>query len=279
MSGGQDNAYFRISTVTLTANRDWYPAGSTGKTAQSIMSAINGSFSGVLVATATNLNAVVYTTAVAVGITANSYATFTSSQVPLTLSPYTSSSVVTGFASGFFASGAAPSYSINSVSITIAGSAFALGTPVVYSSNTAVQLLPLVWGSTYYVIPNASSPSTFMLAAVSTDAVVGRGIVLKSSASKSTQDTFTLTPTATSGTSSLYWLVSNDAVHWATLTTTPFNVTVSPNPITVTTYVSTGTVNVVDFGHLDYGWLGISVLPPATSGAANMAVRLVGKSQ
>jgi len=46
---------------------------------------------------------------------------------------------------------------------------------------------------------------------------------------------------------------------------------------TLTSYVSTGTLTTWDLGHVDHGFVGLSVVPPAT-GAISLKAKVIGKN-
>ena len=264
-----------VNGVSFPANgvgsTGWFPATSNSATATSLATAINASSTttGVVASAA---GSVVSATATVVGTGPNSYATFSSSQAPLTISPYISSSPVTGSATGTMLYGTNAGYSYGGTTIQLTGNNFVLGQSVYVSTTGNVALSPLAWGSTYYVIPGANG--SIQLATTSTGAVAGAGITFTSSQTKTTADTFTLNPSALVGTPSAQWVVSNDNTNWIPYTTTPFNITISS--LTYSSYVATGTVNIFDFGHMNYGWIGLKTVAP-TSGAVSFSTHLIGK--
>ena len=70
-------------------------------------------------------------------------------------------------------------------------------------------------------------------------------------------------------------MVSDDNTNWVPYPTTPLGQTIA-GPISIASYVSTGTVNAFDFGHVDWGWLGFGLTAP-TAGAINANVKIIGK--
>ena len=289
MSGGQNNASVCINGYCWTANTSstsfsptaWYPATSNTATATGLAATINASSvtTGVAAASA---GAIVSATATVVGVAANSYVVTVTTNA-ITPAVLVSSSATTGAQVGVMSGGLAAGYTFNGTGITAFGNTLYTGesvyftsttgnTALYYSSSTTGTKTVLTYGSTFYAI--AGNP--VQLSTTSALAVSGLPIVFVSSQVKTTQDTFTLNTSNIAGTPSYKWLVSDDNTNWMPYTTTPLGQTISS--ATISAYVSTGTVNVFDFGHMDYGWLGLGVVTP-TSGAINMSVKVIGKAQ
>jgi len=271
-SGGQDNQSFTINGKTFLANTDFYPITSNAVTAAAIGTAITNSSVTIGVVAVGNSNAVVYATSTAVG-TATNYALASSSNAALSLSaPVT---VTAPSATSVMTGGANASYLINTSTITIAGNGFGLAQAVLFSTAAAPSLTPLVSGTTYYVIPRPTAGTgAFFLATSVTNALAGTPIVLTSSQTKTTTDTFTLSPLAITGTPSIKWLVSNDNVNWIPFTTTSSGQSIST--ASYGTFNSTGTVTIFDFGHVDYGYLGLGITAP-TTGGVTISAHVIGK--
>lgn len=283
MSGGNNIASFAINGVSISLTGAFYPVSSTGTTAILISSAINNnpSLSGIVISSpvgAGNNNAgTVFTTSTVVG-TGTFYSLFTSSQSALTIAPFTSSNTLT--ATGAMVGGTLSAYTINQSTISIPSNIFGTGEAVVYSTSTGVTIAPLVWGTTYFVIdiPPLRTGPNIMLALTSTGAVANTPIVFTSSFTKAGGDSFTLTPSTWTSAVGYNWVVSNDNTNWVPLTTTPFNISLSSVTIGVGAYTSAGTINIYDFGRMDYGWLGLNVTAPV-NGAVNLQAKIIGHSQ
>ena len=293
MSGGQNNASVCINGYCWTANASstsfsptaWYPATSVGATATGLAATITASSTttGIVAAAA---GAIVSATMTVVGTAANSYA-ITVSTNAITPAVLVLSNPSTGAQIGTFSGGLNSGYVFNGTGITATGNNLRTGEGVYFTSttgNTALYyssqtvgatLYPLTFNATYYVIAGVSS---IQISSTAAQAALGIPVgVFVSSTVKTTQDTFTLNLSSNgviSGTPTLTWVTSEDGSDWVPLTTTPFNITIPA--ITYATYVATGTVNNFDFGHLDYGWLGVTTVSP-TAGAVNFNVRIVGK--
>lgn len=269
-TGGRDNQSLTINGKRLLANTDFFPITSTAQTATNIAAAISLNTL-TIGATASATSNVVFATATTVGSNTN-YAIVSSSQAALTMSPFTSSSVVTGIATGNMFGGFNSSYTINGSAINLVGNNLGLAEGVWFSTGSATGLTPLVWGTTYYAIPGTGS--SVQLALTSTGAIAGLPIVFTSSAVKTTADTFTLNVPAITGTPSVTWAASNDNLHWLPYSSTPFNITIPS--VSYASYLSTGTVTNFDFGHFDYSYIGLSVTAP-TAGAINILAHIIGR--
>ena len=270
---GTNNQSLTINGTTLTQGINFAAQTSNNQTATNIATAWAASAGSQTVSCAAVSNVVTCTTTVnGAGTT---YATASSSQTALTLAPYTSSSSVTGASVGSMFGGSNASYSVGSPLITVASATpYGLAQSVVYTTSTAVGITPLVYGSTYYVIP--AGANTIELASTSTGAIAGLAITLTSSATaKSGTDSFVLTPSNIVGTPSIQWVASNDNTNWLPYALTPFNIAIPS--VSYGTFVATGTVSNFDFGHFDYGYLGLSVTAP-TSGAVTIKAKIIGNA-
>jgi len=273
MGGGQNNAVLCVNGTCLTANKDYYPQTSVTQTATNIVTAWNLLTASQTV-TLVSQAGVISATATVVGTAANSYLiTVTTNAITPTV--LVSSSGITGAQVGTLSGGQASATTINSPIITLpSGSNYdATGLAVYLSTGSNVALQPLVWGATYYII-DLATPNQFELAYTSTGALAGAAIVITSSQTKVTADTFTFNPLALTGLPAYQWMVSNDSVNWLPWVSTTYGQTISS--ATLSTYYSTGTVNNWDLGHVDYGWVGLQVTPPVT-GAISLKVKTIGK--
>ena len=267
MSGGQDNANVCINGTCWTANSSFYPVTSTGQTATNLAAAILASSTTTGIVAAAG-GSVVYATATVVGTGANSYAVTVTTNA-ITPAVFVSSNAATGAQVGTFSGGLNSGYVFNGTGITASGNNLQTGEAVVWSTGSGVTV--------YYSTGAVGTGATSVALAIGTTYYAIAGNPNLQLAVKTTQDTFTLNLSSNgviSGTPTLTWVTSEDGSDWVTLTTTPFNITVPA--MTYATYVATGTVNNFDFGHIDYGWLGVTTVSP-TAGAVNFNVRIVGK--
>lgn len=269
LSGGTDNAVACLNGTCVTANSQWFPAFSSTQTAANLATAFNTSASSLTVTVQASSNVVTGTSTV-VG-TQTAYILTTSTQSLLTVSapvttvlPYGASTVMTG--------GTSSAYTLNSSTLTLTNHSFSTGLQVLYSGTPAIG--GLATGTTYYV--TNLGQNTLGLATSNANAIIGSDIVITSSSSQTTAHTYTLAPLAITGTPSFQWMVSDDSVNWVPAGPTLNNLAISS--VTLSAYTSTGTVNAWDFGHEDYGFLGLNVVAP-TTGALNFKARVVGKSQ
>jgi hypothetical protein len=268
----------------------WDPLGVSSNTAKNFSAAVNTYFAGILTSTSGISSSVVSATSTQVGYDPT---LTSSSQTALTIGPYTSSSTVTGAASGTAAYGTAPGYSSGSAIITLATNPYwandpsqksSLAMSVIYSTSSATAITGLTWGSTYYVIPlNATQ---IELASTSTGAIAGVPIVLKSSSTQlgNATITYTLTPSGLVGTPSYVWQVSNDCLYypapytsatWNNFTTTVSSISIAST--TIAGYTNGGATSITDFYQLDYDCIRLNVVAP-TSGAIQLKVIGEGKS-
>lgn len=277
LSGGQDNQSVTVNGKTLLANRDFYPVTSTGATATSLASAINAS-SATTNVIAQAVSGVIFTTTTIAGANTN-YVLTSSSQAalsvsaPVTISGSAGSTTMQGGKNIVFA--------LNS-SVILATNTFTNGLAVLWTKGANPSPIPLVNNTTYYVgittsvtVINGVNQSLY-LATTSTGAIAGNFIVYTSTPAVGLLEQYVLTPLALTGTPLLQWLVSDDETNWVPYVTTPFNITIPSPTISLGTFYSTGTVSTVDFGHMDYGWLGLGVTFP-TSGAINITAHIIGK--
>lgn len=267
-SGGQDNQNFSIAGVTLQANRDFFPITSNAVTASAIVTAW-GTSAGSNTVTLGTTGSVIGATATVVG-PAGDYGMTSSSNAALSLTTLVSSTTA-GVATGIMTGGTASSYTINGSVINLPGNGLGLAEGVWFSG---ASLSPLSANTTYFVIPSANGNSV-QLSLTSTGAVAGLPIVFTSSAVKTTADTFTLNVDAITGTPGVQWMASNDNVNWQPYLVTPFNIAIGS--VTLSSYVSSGTVTNTDFGHYNYGYIGLKVNAP-TTGAINVKARVVGNA-
>ena len=273
--GGQNNAVITINGVALTANQSFYPVTSTAQTATNLALAISNNFA-TIGATATAGGSVVYATATVDGTSANSFG-ITVTTNAITPSVLVSSVGSTGAQVGIFSGGANPAYTLvngTGTVITIPAHGFNTALPVLYSTGSATALTGLTNQTTYY--PIFLTANTISLASSTYQAMLGNALPLTSSTTKATGDSFTLTPLAITGTPSWQFVVSDDAINWATFGTTSNNISISSR--TYTSYISTGSVDTYDLGHMDYVWFGAKVIPP-TTGALNFGMKVIGKTQ
>ena len=244
------------------------PLGFSSGTALNITKAINASLlNTVLIATVPTNGTIIYTTSTINGTSAN-FATFSSSQSALTLSPFTSSGPVTAVGAMFGGTNSAYTLVGGSATIINATNTFGsttqtgmVGYQVLYTTSSAVTITPLVWGTTYYVIP--VSPVAFGLATTSANAQAGKYIVLTSSTNKTATDSFVLTALGETGTPSGIFQASNDGVNWASY---PAQSTITFTPV----FPSSTTV--VDLGQSGYSWIRFNVNTPPTQGGLQLQI-------
>jgi hypothetical protein len=251
-AGGKDNAVISVNGVALTQGVSWNVAGTAGDTAEAITVAINANASLSPLVTATRGTATVTITSKAVGV--NAFA----------LASNFSGITKTGTA---MTGGAVSAYTINTPTIT-ANHTMSTGTPVVYTTGSAVGIGGLTYGATYYAI--APNTSTFQLSATSTGAVAGTYITLTSSSTAGPHN-FTVAPVATSGTWGLKWQVSNDNSTWADMPLVSVSSISFPSPYTP----STTAWNLSNVNHRYIRLLTVK----GTNGSINLKVAVTGRRE
>lgn len=262
-----------ISNICFSDGNQWThdPLGFSSGTAISITNAINASpLNAVLIATVPTNGTIIYTTTTVNGSSAN-FALFSSSNSALGLTTLVSSTTA-GVAIGTLSGGTNSAYTLVGGSATIISSTNTFGSQtqtgmvgleVVYSTTSGnTTISPLVWGTTYYVIP--VSPVAFGLATTSANAQAGIFIVLKSSTSNTTANAFKLSPEAYSGTATGIFQASNDG----------FNYTQYPGQGVYTfTPVFPSSTTAVDFGQSGYSWIRFNMNTPPTQGG--LAIQII----
>lgn len=245
------NSYIQASTPTITihgTNIAYTPASTAANTAKSISDYIVAHFTDV---TSTYSAAgVVYATSTIVGTTTN-FAMTTSSQAALGVSGAT----MTG--------GTNAAWTINTPTITITSNGFTTGLQVLYSGTPAIG--GLTTGTTYYVSvisPNTNGQgNSFKLATTSTGSVAGLGIVLTSSQTKTTADTYTLAPLSFTNTSGagIQIQYSDDNVNYFNGTSGNYGLSISS-----ITFSSSGGSAMYDLGQVNHRYLRLNETAPNT---------------
>jgi hypothetical protein len=258
------NSYVQASTPIITISGikiPYTPGASAGLTALSISSGIinNATLKLVLNSTFTFVTGVVNTTSTFVGASANFNMT-SSSQAALGVSGAT----MTG--------GTNSAYTINTPTITIASNGFTTGLEVLYTAaGTAIS--GLTSGTSYYV--SIISPNTlgqgpnFKLATTSTGAVAGVGVVLASSQTKTSADTFTLAPLAFANTG----LAGGIQLQWSDDNSTFFNATTGNYAASISsqTFSASGATSLWDLGTISHRYLRLKETAPTAGGVTYTA--------
>ncbi len=250
------NSFIQASTPTISihgTNIAYTPASTSSGTAKSISDYIVANFTDV---TSTySASGVVFATSTVVGTAAN-FAMLTSSQAAL------------GVSGSTMLGGTNSAYTVNTPTITIANNGFTTGLQVLYSTGSATAIGGLTTQTTYYISvinPNNNGLSnTFKLASSLANAQAGTGIVLSSSQTKTTADSFTLAPLAFTNTSGggiqLQW--SDDNVNWTNATTGNYNATIAS-----VTFSTGGGTTLYDLGTISHRYLRAKETPPTTGAA------------
>lgn len=255
------NTFIQASTPTIKINGitvPYIPGTTAGLTAIAISSAINNtaSLSAILVSTADYGQALAFSTSTSVGISAN-YTMTSSSNGALGVPPA-------------MAGGTNSAYTINTPTITIATNGFTTGVQVLYAKAAGLDISGLTDKTTYYVSiinPNQTTGAgnAFKLSTTLANAVAGSGITLASSATKTTADTFTLTPLGFTNTNQ-----AGIQLQWSDDNVTYFNATTGNYGLAITsvTFAAAGATALWDLGPIQHRYLRLNEIPP-TTGAIN----------
>lgn len=261
---GIANTTVCVNGICVTSGSDWTwdPAGDSTGTCTSIGSALlaKAAISSIVTSTCTTGGSIIYSTSTSVGTTAN-YTLTTSTPAALAAS---GSSHMTG--------GTNSAYTIQTPTITIASNGFTTGVQVLYSKASGANIGGLTDQTTYYVAmvnPNGTTglSSTFKLATTLANAQASNGIILTSSQTKTTTDTFTLAPlgfTPQNCGIQLQW--SDDNVTYFSGTTGNYGAAISS-----VTFVAAGTTTLYDLGPIQHRYLRFNETPPST-GAINYTI-------
>lgn len=201
-TGGLDNARVSIAGYNLRQGTDWNQNASANTTASNIATAINANASISALVTATPSSAVV-------NLKAKKTALYALSLDVNTANITKSGATMTG--------GSNPGWALGGTAISIPSHNLTLAYPVLYTNGAAPLISGLTSGTTYYAY--IVDPNTIKLADTSAHAVAGTNFqVLASTSSQTTAGTYTLTPLAFSGSSTLTWQTSDNNSTWATMT-------------------------------------------------------------
>lgn len=299
-TGGQDAGCLGINNIQVCAGQQFTVGSSSAVTANNIATVINSTFTagnlGLIVKSTAPLACglsspcgVIYTTSTSVGLNTN-YATYSSTQGSLTIAPFTSSGPLV--ANGFMSGGTNFSYLINTTVIASTGIFSATGKtpmvalPVLYT-NSGTNITGLTTGTTYFLIP--VTPTAFGLSSTSTGAVAGFAklpvvstttagvpdgtfILLSSSQTKTTADTFTLTASSYSATVALTWQVSNDCVNYTNY------VNSSTGTVTLTPTSSTQ-ASAYDFGTIDFACVQANLVRTGASQSSGLIMSIIANGK
>lgn len=260
-ASGTDPAVLTVGGVTLTGGTtdqgNYILVGANvTATAASLVTKLNTLLSGT--ASFSSIAGVVKGTSTYNGAT---IAYTTSRQDDLTIGPYTSSSTVTGAATGQSVSAVAPDYTLGS-SIYVASHGYSTGLGVYLSTGSTTALSPLTWGATYYVIK--VDADHVKLSTTSALAQSNWPVVLASSTTSTTAKTFTLNVPAIAGTPSYKWQSSIDGANWTDTVLNSTGTVVSS--ITLSAYTYGGASNYWDFGYPNYRYLRLNITAPTAGG-------------
>lgn len=239
-TGGQNNATVSVNGTTLLQGRDFTAATSNAATATSLVSAINAS---------AGLN--IYLHAVAASNVANMTSLLNGALYNFTLQ---SSSPTALTASGVrMTGGTTPAFTKGSALFSKASS-LTLALPVLYTGSPAIG--GLTSGATYYAVP--AGTDKFELSKYSTSAVAGVDLVVVTSTNTGlTPNTYSLAPLAISGTPSFKWQVSNDGTIWDDL---------AVSSVTVSSYSNPPATTIWSFGFIGLNFIRLNVVAPTTGG-------------
>lgn len=249
-TGGQDNAVIRINGVALQQAINWTAGSSNAQAATSLAAAINAS----------SLNTALHASASGSVVTATS--TLNGSKYNYLLQTSTPTALASSGSN--MAGGTTPNFTLNSPVFTgINGSGLTTALALLYTGSPAIGGLSS--GTTYYSVP--VSGDSFMLAKYSTSAVAGNVdlVIVTSTNTQLSADTYTLAPLKVTGNASFKWQVSNDNSTWTDIAVS--SVTVTPT--------SSANSTIWSFGFIGTQYLRINVIAP-TTGALALKIQLIG---
>lgn len=255
-TGGQSGGSVSVNGVTFTEGVDFFVGNVSSNTAANLATAIENSSAttGVHAQAAASL---ITSTSIIVGTSAN-YAMTTSTPSALTLA----GALMTG--------GSNSAFSINSSLISLPSHGFTTALQILYSGTPVID--GLTTGTTYFAV--VVNVDNIRLSSTSVVAQSGNGIVITSSHTGTTFNTYTLAPLVwEQGLASAIFQVSNDGVNWADYLTTALGISVSSQ-----TFVAAipATTEIQDFGPINYKWLRYNIIGP-TSGGVDLNVILNAK--
>lgn len=269
-SGGRNNGTLGINNIFLTAGTDFAIGASTRNAAINLAAAITADarLNTVIVASATSVAGanwgVVWTTSIVVGTVSN-YVTYTSTQDVMKITPFTSSSAVTGAATGAMLGGTNSAYSLATPTIitkTAHGLTTGYGVILGTAANAAVPS-PLAFGTTYFAI--RSTADNFSLATTFANALAGTAITLTSSRTAVTANTFTIGTQNLAGNAVFQPQASDDGLNWNNIVTGNYAATIAAATF-VSAYTAASTL--WDFGIFDHRYLRLLFMGPTTGGVA-----------
>ena len=280
-TGGYDNASFSIGGVTLQANRDFFPGGTTTTAATAIAAAINANGTLNRMVRAQSGANVVYTTTTFVGY-GTRYDMTTSSRAVLAIS---SSTLLAGTGSDIvlnISSNVAPNQEsllqfpaspyISPSNAIYKATNWGMGQAVLFT-QTSGSFASLTNNATYYA--SNVTPAAFSLIDTATGAVAGLKLTL-STQTQTGGGTFVLTPLAITGTFSLAFQESNDGINYHQMTVTIGTTTTNAAFTYATAYPPTS--NLLKFGDFLARYIRFLFSSPATNrGGVNTNVIIRGK--
>lgn len=255
-TGGQTNASFTINGVVKNQGLSWTAATSNNATASSIATAINASESLSPKISALASGAVVNLTSKLADSLYN-YSLVSSTPAALSVSGVK----MTG--------GTAPAFRLGSTIFNVANDGLSLALPVLYTGSPAIG--GLATGTTYYAVP--VDANDFMLSKYSTSAVAGVDlVVITSTNTQLSADTYTLAPLGIAGIPSFKWQVSNDNSTWSDLSVSSVTMGATGTP-----YATPPSITFWSFGYIGTRYIRLNVVAP-TAGAISLKVITIGSN-
>ena len=252
LTGGLDNAVLKVNGTMFRAGRDFTAATSNNATASSIAAAINANAqtkkwvratpSGANVSLAANFNGSIY-----------NFSTFSSDNADLALN-----GPVIVFPNGSAASnmtnGVAPDVALGSAKINIPGHHLTSALAVLYTQGALLG--GLTDQTTYYAIPVDANTVELASSANNATASPPVAIVITSTNTGSSANSYSLAPLPFSGIAGFDWEVSNDKSSWSPLSVSSVTVHAGDSPA-ITSWA---------FGTIGLRFLRANVVAPTTGG-------------
>ena len=257
LSGGQNNASLYVAGNGFTQGNQWTAATSNAATTNSLTAALKAS---------TNLSAfIAFSSGNALGSVIWATSTANGAYSAFALSASTPALVLSGAS---MTGGIDSAWTINSATISAPSHGYVTGLAVLLSTGGITPPTPLVNQATYYVY--VVDANDIQLAATSTGAFSGAGLVITSSSTQVGAKNLTLTPLAPSGTAGVALYGSVDDVNFFSASASSFTVTMSGS-LTANSYSW-------PLGYVGFRYLRANVAGPQ-AGALNLNVTITGLNQ
>ena len=250
--GGQDNASVKINGVVLLQGRDFTAATSNAATATSLKNAINAASLLNTKLTAEAIGALVTSTSTKAGALYN-YSLVSSTPTALSVS----GANMTG--------GITPAETLGSAVLRAPLHGLTPALAVLYGTAGGT-IGGLTDQTTYYAI--VVDANNLKLATSAPLALAGTGVVVTSTSTQLSANSYTLSPLAITGVPGFKWQVSNNNSSWEDL---------AVSSVTVSSYSNPPATMLWSFGAIGTRYIRLNVVAP-TTGGLSLNVQVVGSN-